>query len=78
MIAGVAGLALLPVILQAFNLSIGGTRHSLAGIALLIGASSLTILAITSTFWSVVAGVVLAWFLQQDEEENSEDFADKE
>jgi len=43
-----------------------------------IGASSLTILAITSSFWSVVAGVVLAWFLQQDEEENSEDFADKE
>ena len=74
-----AGLALLPLILQAFSLSIGGTRHSLAaGIALLIGASSLTILAITSTFWSVVAGVVLAWFLQQDEEENSEDFADKE
>lgn len=38
----------------------------------------MTILAITSSFWSVVAGVVLAWFLQQDEEENSEDFADKE
>ncbi len=79
LIAGVAGLALLPVILQAFRLSVGGTRHSLAaGIALLIGASNLTILGINSTFWSIIAGVVLARFLRQDEEENSEDSEDKE
>ncbi len=77
--AGVAGLALLPVIFQAFSLSIGGTRHSfVAGIALLIEVSSLVILGINSTFWSVVAGIVLARFLQQDEEENSEDYEDKE
>jgi benzoate membrane transport protein len=49
-----------------------------AGIALLIGASNLTILGVNSTFWSIVAGVVLARFLRQDEEENSEDSEVKE
>jgi benzoate membrane transport protein len=78
LMAGVAGLALLPVIFQAFSLSGGGTGHSfVARIALLIEVSSLIILGINSTFWSVVAGVVLARFLQQDKEENSEDYEDK-
>ena len=50
----------------------------MARIALLIEVSSLIILGINSTFWSVVAGVVLARFLQHDKEENSEDYEDKE
>ncbi len=60
-VAGVAGLTLLPVILQALRLSVGGENHALAaGVALLVGASGLSILGINSTFWALVAGVVLA------------------
>lgn len=69
LIAGVAGLALLPVIFQALRLSVGGTKHTLAaGIALLVAASGLSILGINSAFWAIVAGVVLARILNQDEE----------
>ena len=67
LIAGVAGLALLPVILQALRLSVGGRENALAaGIALLIGASNVNILGINSTFWAIVAGVILARFLRRD------------
>lgn len=67
LVAGVAGLALLPVILQSLRLSVGGSRHSLAaGIALLVGASNLTIWGTNSAFWAIVAGIVLAWTLTQD------------
>ena len=60
-VAGVAGLTLLPVILQALRFSVGGENHALAaGVALLVGASGLSILGINSTFWALVAGVVLA------------------
>jgi benzoate membrane transport protein len=70
LISVVAGLALLPVILQAFRLSVGQPRHTLAaGIALLIGASDLSILGINSAFWAIFAGVVLAGLLRQGEDE---------
>ncbi len=60
-VAGVAGLTLLPVILQALRLSVGGKNHTLAaGVALLVGASGLSILGINSTFWALVVGVALA------------------
>ncbi len=60
-VAGIAGLTLLPVILQSLRLSVGGENHTLAaGVALLVGASGLSILGINSTFWALVAGVVLA------------------
>ncbi|MDP9439492.1 MAG: benzoate/H(+) symporter BenE family transporter, partial [Actinomycetota bacterium] len=60
-VAGVAGLTLLPVILQALRFSVGGERHTLAaGVALLVGASGLSILGINSTFWALVVGVALA------------------
>ena len=69
LIAGVAGLTLLPVILQALRFSVGGTNHALAaGVALLIGASNLTILGVGSAFWAIVAGVALAKLLRQDGE----------
>lgn len=72
LISVVAGLALLPVILQSFRLSVGQTRHTLAaGIALLIGASDLTILGINSAFWAIFAGVVLAGLLQQGTDEET-------
>jgi benzoate membrane transport protein len=71
LVASLAGLALLPVILQAFRLSVGQSKHTLAaGIALLIWASDLTILGINSTFWAIVAGVVLARALRQDTDED--------
>lgn len=67
LILSLAGLALLPVILQALRLSVGGTRHTVAaGIALFVGASNLTILGINSAFWAIVVGVALARFLRQD------------
>ena len=63
-IAGVAGLTLLPVILQSLRLSVGGDEHTLAaGVALLVGASGLNIFDINSTFWALVAGVALAKLL---------------
>lgn len=64
LVAGVAGLALLPVILQSLRLSVGGSQHSLAaGISLLVAASDLSLWGIDSAFWSIVVGVVLAWLL---------------
>lgn len=67
LIAGVAGLTLLPVILQALRLSVGGGNHALAaGVALLVGASGLSILGINSTFWALVVGVALAKVLGED------------
>ena len=69
LVVGVAGLALLPVIFQALRLSLGQPNHTLAaGIALLVAASGLTILGISSAFWAIVAGVVLAHLLKQEEE----------
>lgn len=70
LIVCVAGLALLPVILQSLRLSVGQPRHALAaGAALLIGASNVTLLGIGSAFWAIVAGVLLARFLGQDSSE---------
>lgn len=67
LISGVAGLTLLPVILQALRLSVGGENHALAaGVALLVGASGLSIFGINSTFWALVVGVVLAKVLGHD------------
>jgi benzoate membrane transport protein len=72
LIVSLAGLALLPVILQALRLSVGQTRHTLAaGIALFVGASNVTILGINSAFWAIVAGVALARFLRQDSKGDS-------
>lgn len=66
LIVCLAGLALLPVIFQALRLSVGQKDHTFAaGIALLIAASDLSILGISSAFWSIVAGVILAPVLKQ-------------
>lgn len=66
LIAVVAGLALLPVILQALQLSVARSDHALgAAFALLIGASGISILGINSAFWAIVAGVVVGRLLQQ-------------
>jgi benzoate membrane transport protein len=66
LVAVVAGLALLPVILQALQLSVAQTEHALgAAFALLIGASGISILGINSAFWAIVAGVVVGRLLQQ-------------
>ena len=42
-----------------------------AGVALLIGASNLSIMGINSTFWAIVVGVALAKFLQQGSDEQA-------
>lgn len=70
LIVSLAGLALLPVIFQALRLSVGQKEHTLAaGITLLIAASDLSILGISSAFWSIVAGIILAPILKQVAEE---------
>lgn len=72
LIVGIAGLALLPVILQALRLSVGQSRHALAaGVALFVGASNLTVFGISSAFWAIVAGILLARFLRQDQKGDS-------
>ncbi len=72
LIAGVAGLTLLPVILQALRLSVGGENYTLAaGLALLVGASGLSIFGINSTFWALVVGVALAKALEGNEGKKS-------
>jgi benzoate membrane transport protein len=66
LVAVVAGLALLPVILQALQLSVAHSEHALgAAFALLIGASGISILGINSAFWAIVAGVAVGRLLQQ-------------
>lgn len=72
LIVGIAGLALLPVILQALRLSVGQSRNALAaGVALFVGASNLTVFGISSAFWAIVAGILLARFLRQDQKGDS-------
>ena len=72
LIVSLAGLALLPVILQAFRLSVGQSRHTLAaGISLFVGASNLTLLGINSAFWAIMVGIVLARFLREDSKGDS-------
>ena len=66
LIVAVAGLALLPVILQSFRLSVGQSEHTLAaGLAVLVGASDLKILGIGSAFWAIVAGLLAALMLKK-------------
>ena len=66
LVAVVAGLALLPVIIQAFRLSVGQSKNTLgAAFALLIGASDLDLLGINSAFWAIVVGVVVARIFRQ-------------
>lgn len=70
LIVSLAGLALLPVILQALKLSVGQPKHTLAaGITLLIAASDLTVLGVSSAFWGILVGIVLAPVLKQVAEE---------
>ena len=71
LVAVVAGLALLPVIIQAFRLSVGQSKNTLgAAFALLIGASDLNLLGIHSAFWAIVVGVVVARIFRQQPVEN--------
>ena len=63
-----AGLALLPVIWQAFRLSTGQPRHALgSGFALLIAASNINLIGINSAFWAIVVGVAVARFVDSRE-----------
>jgi len=65
LIAVVAGLSLLPPILQALQLSVAESKHTLgAAFALLIGASDITIAGIGSAFWAIVVGVIVGWLFQ--------------
>lgn len=63
----IAGLALFPVLRQAFRLSTGPVRHSAAaGFTLLIAASNLSLLGINAAFWAIVAGLALSRFLRPE------------
>jgi benzoate membrane transport protein len=68
-VAVIAGLALFPVLRQAFRLSTGPVKHSAAAaFALLIAASNVSLLGINATFWAIVAGLALARFLPPEPE----------
>ena len=63
----IAGLALFPVLHQAFRLAIGPVKHPVAAaFTLLIAASNLSLLGINATFWAIVAGLALARFLRPE------------
>ncbi len=63
----IAGLALFPVLGQAFRLSLGPVKHAVpAAFTLLIAASNLSLLGINATFWAIVAGLALARFLRPE------------
>jgi len=63
----VAGLAMLPVVLQALVRSISGGRYRFGGFtALVIAASNVTLFGISSVFWALVLAPVLSLVLDRD------------
>jgi len=63
----VAGLAMLPVVLQALVRSVSGGRYRFGGFtALVIAASNVTLFGISSVFWALVLAPVLSLVLDRD------------
>jgi len=63
----VAGLAMLPVVVQALVRSVSGGRYRFGGFtALVIAASSVTLFGISSVFWALVLAPVLSPVLDRD------------
>lgn len=65
LIAAVAGLAMLSVLLTAFGGAFGAGRYRLGAlVTLVVAMSDVTLLGISSPFWSLVAGVIASLVLE--------------
>lgn len=63
--AALAGLAMIGVLLQAFQSSFGDTRFQIGAlVALVVAMSGVTIFHISAPFWSLVAGVATTLILE--------------
>ena len=60
-IVALAGLAILPSFQDALERAFGGTLRFGSIVSFLVAATPFTILGITSAFWALVAGVVVAF-----------------
>lgn len=68
LIAAVAGLAMLSVLLTAFGGAFGAGRYRLGAlVALVVAMSDMTLLGISSPFWSLVAGVITSLILESSD-----------
>lgn len=67
MIRVVAGLAMLPVVVQALSHAAGSGRFRFGGfVALVIAASNVSLLGISSVFWALVLAPVLSLILDRE------------
>jgi benzoate membrane transport protein len=67
LIRAVAGLALVPVILQSLERSFGKGEHRFGALfALVIAASNVEFLGIGAAFWSLVAATAISWVADKD------------
>lgn len=65
LIAALAGLAMIGVLLQAFQSSFGNARFQVGAlVALVVAMSGVTIFQISAPFWSLVAGVATTLILE--------------
>jgi benzoate membrane transport protein len=62
----VAGLAMLPVVVQALVRAVGGSRFRFGGFAaLVIAASNVAVLGVSSVFWALVLAPILSLVLDR-------------
>jgi benzoate membrane transport protein len=64
-IAVLGGLAMLPVLRNAFNAAFGGKHQLGALIAFMVTVANLPILNIGAPFWALVFGVAASWLLER-------------
>jgi benzoate membrane transport protein len=64
-IAVLGGLAMLPVLRNAFNAAFGGKHQLGALIAFMVTVANLPILTIGAPFWALVFGVAASWLLER-------------
>jgi benzoate membrane transport protein len=63
----VAGLAMLPVVVQALVHAVGGGRARFGGFAaLVIAASNVSVLGVSSVFWALVLAPILSLILDRE------------
>ncbi|MDR7303756.1 benzoate/H(+) symporter BenE family transporter [Haloactinomyces albus] len=68
LIAAVAGLAMLSVLLTAFGGAFGAGRYRLGAlVTLVVAMSDMTLLGVSSPFWSLVAGVITSLILESND-----------
>jgi benzoate membrane transport protein len=66
LIASLAGLALMSPVLDALRRSLGSDLSNGAFFAMVIAASPLTVLGISSAFWALIGGLVVSWLIERE------------